>query len=477
MKRLTVVLLFFMLGLSGCSEDEAQKGQEESPTNTEVDTVEHEEAVEDDQGEQSLEIDTFHSIDPSREGMKNQTGGTFLEDISLEQELDMNVEEFMAQNKQELTNDLQRITNENQEPEALAKALAHLLGTPNYTKGIETAEAFQPDFPEPDLPGAKRVNSEEEESASVNGKAILLLDASSSMLLSVEGRVKMDIAKEAVQQFANVIGQENDVSLVVYGHKGSEADSDKQLSCEGIEEVYPMGTYDKKKFEASLNNFESKGWTPLADAIDKAAEMSKGLEGEITLYIVSDGVETCDGNPVASAEDFVKENEHRKVNIIGFNVDEDVEEQLQKVSEAGNGEFYSADDANELKETIEYEWLPSRVDLAWAHTKAPGPWEILAEYDKYDVDHDKIRALVKKEDERYNKVMKILREEEMVPEEVRDELDDLISENYNVRIDELRALRSEKIDEIDAIADEIKKRVNEWKEEMERRKDERGDIW
>ena len=259
--------------------------------------------------------------------------------------------------------------------------------------------------------------------------------------------------------------------------KDLKADSDKTLSCEGIEEIYSLSTFDEKEFEIALNNFQSKGWTPLAGAIDKADEMSQVLEGDITLYIVSDGVETCDGDPVKSAESFVKNNEHRQVNIIGFNVDEDAEEQLKNVSEAGNGEFYKANNANELKDTIEFEWLPSRGDLAWAFTKAPGPWEILDEYDRYDVAHEKIGVLAQKEKERYDQAITILREEEMLSNLSLNELKNRMTEHYVTRIDELRDLRLEKISEVDAIADEIKQQVNEWKEEMERKKEERGDVW
>ncbi|QHS24371.1 VWA domain-containing protein [Virgibacillus sp. MSP4-1] len=468
MKKFALLLFCFIIALSACSKDDASQNKPDEKTG-----AENQQSQEND----LLDISVLSAVDPSREGMKNQTGGILMEELSFQQELDMNVEEFMSEKKQELTGQLETVATETQDPEKLEHALVKLLGTPNYASAIETAEAYKPDFPEPELPGAKRANDEEDGKITENGKAILLLDASSSMLLKVDGKVKMNIAKEAVQEFADVIGQKQDVSLIVYGHKGSEADADKQKSCKGIEEIYPMGSYDKKKFKASLNKFESKGWTPLAGAIEKAAEMSKGLKGEITVYIVSDGVETCDGDPVAAAKSFSEDNDHRKVNIIGFNVDQDAEKQLKKVSEAGNGEYYSANHADDLKETIEYEWLPSRVDLAWAHTKAPGPWEILDKYDEYDVDHDKIRALVKKEKERYDEAVSILRQEELVSNEVIDELRDLISENYSLRFDELQELRSEKLDEVDAIADDIRERVDQWKEEMLRKKDEQGDLW
>ncbi|SHF95117.1 vWA domain-containing protein [Ornithinibacillus halophilus] len=482
MKKIIFVLLFFSLCLAACSNEEPENELEPDDNNSvaEVEDNDDQNQIENDHQEKEEErfsIASLSIVDPSREGMINQVGGQLLEGITLEQEIEMDAKQFVSEHTDELTEYLQLVTSETQNPIDIEKAIVHFLGSPNYTEAIESALAYDPDFPEPDLPGAKVVEGEEEGEQAEKGKAILLLDASSSMLLSVDGRVKMDIAKEAVQQFADVIGQDNDISLVVYGHKGSESGADKQLSCETIEEIYPLGAYEQGSFEESLASFESKGWTPLAGAIEKATEMSQDTEGAITLYIVSDGVETCDGNPVLAAESFVKENEHRKVNIIGFNVNQDAEEQLKDVSEAGNGEYYSADDADELKETIEYEWLPSRAELAWAHTKAPGPWEILRKYEEYDEDHDKIRALVKKEDERYDQALIILRDEEMVPREVRDELRDLLSGNYTKRFDELRDLRSQKIDEINAISDEIKERVNEWKEEMSRRKDERGDAF
>ena len=170
----------------------------------------------------SISIPNLSEVDPSRNGMKNQSSGILMKDISLEQELEIDIEEFMAENKEELTEYLQKVIDETQNPKELEQAIVYLLGTANYSETIKTAEAFKPEFPEPDLPSAEKVKGEKGVTTQEKGKAILLLDASSSMLLTVDGRVKMDIAKEAVQQFAEIIGQDSDVSLVVYGHKGSQ---------------------------------------------------------------------------------------------------------------------------------------------------------------------------------------------------------------------------------------------------------------
>src|SRR5690606_20470325 len=148
-------------------------------------------------------------------------------------------------------------------------------------------------------------------------------------------------------------------------------------------------------------------------------------------------------------------------------VDKKAEDQLTAVSEAGNGKYYSANNAEEIQETIEYEWLPSMGEIAWAHMKAPGPWEILAEYDKYREEHKRIRQLIDKEKDRLDAAMNMIIEEEMVTLETYRKIEELVSSRYSSKMDISRDLESQKIKEIDDKAKEIKDRVYKWIEEME----------
>lgn len=452
-------LLFIV---ASCSEDNQTKVEE--PNDDEKQVA--------DENPQDRESDTTMKVEIGAlaateilEDIKDQPTGILVNDLTLDNELSTDSKDVMESLNEELHEQLVNILNETKEPEVIESALIKLLGSPNYKEAIEIAEDFQPDFEDPYLPNPKRV-SESGNSEEI-GQAIILLDASSSMLLSIDGEVKMNIAKDAVLRFADVIGQESEVSLVVYGHKGSEDNSDIKISCEGIEEIYPMGAYNSEAFEDSLSTFDSKGWTPLAGAINKATEMIAELEGAVTVYIVSDGVETCDGDPIQAAKDFVMNHEDRSVNIIGFNVDKKAEDQLTAVSEAGNGKYYSANNAEEIQETIEYEWLPSMGELAWAHMKAPGPWEILAEYDKYREEHKRIRQLIDKEKDRLDAAMNMIIEEEMVTLETYRKIEELVSSRYSSKMDISRDLESQKIKEIDDKAKEIKDRVYKWIEEME----------
>src|SRR5690606_41143319 len=60
------------------------------------------------------------------------------------------------------------------------------------------------------------------------------------------------------------------------------------------------------------------GWTPVAGALESAKESFAGLDAETNtnlIYLVSDGIETCDGDPVAAAKNFADSDrsEERRV--------------------------------------------------------------------------------------------------------------------------------------------------------------------
>ena len=134
----------------------------------------------------------------------------------------------------------------------------------------------------------------------------ILLDASGSMGGQVPGGIKMDLAKKAIKKFSSSLPEGVNVSLIVYGHKGTGSSKDKELSCGSIETVYPLGSYDEGRFQQALDHFKPKGWTPLGAAIETAKrdlQQETGENVQNIIYVVSDGVETCGGDPVKAAKE------------------------------------------------------------------------------------------------------------------------------------------------------------------------------
>ncbi|RLQ91498.1 VWA domain-containing protein [Planomicrobium sp. Y74] len=194
----------------------------------------------------------------------------------------------------------------------------------------------------------------------------ILLDASGSMAGEVSGGQKMKLAKSAIQKYASDLPEGSNIMLRVYGHEGTGTDADKAMSCASNEVVYNLGTYDEKKFTESLEQFDPAGWTPLAGAIEAAEADLKEQKGENVrnvVYVVSDGIETCDGDPVAAAASLNESDIQAEVNIIGFDVDNEGQKQLEEVAKAGEGQYKSVYSESELNEYLEQEY--SRLYWEW----------------------------------------------------------------------------------------------------------------
>ncbi len=93
-----------------------------------------------------------------------------------------------------------------------------------------------------------------------------------------------------------------------------------------------------------LARFQPTGWTPVAGALRAAAEAFRGKEGEVNrVYLVSDGIETCDGDPVAAARQLHETTGLAvQVNVVGFGVDRDAAQQLRRVAEVAGGTYHDA---------------------------------------------------------------------------------------------------------------------------------------
>lgn len=185
---------------------------------------------------------------------------------------------------------------------------------------------------------------------------IIALDASGSMAARVRGKTKMNVAKSAIAQFASHLPQNAKVGLTVFGHQGSNQAVDKAVSCAGIEDVYPLSQLDNLQFTQAVNSFQPTGFTPLATTLELLnANLSTydSATNQNVVYLVSDGIETCDGDPVLAASQLHASNAKAVVNAIGFDVDEAAQKQLKAVAAAGGGEYFAANDADELNRVFE----------------------------------------------------------------------------------------------------------------------------
>jgi Ca-activated chloride channel family protein len=195
-------------------------------------------------------------------------------------------------------------------------------------------------------------------------RVILVLDASGSMWGQINGATKMDIAKQVVGKVVGKWNAEDELGLVAYGHREKGA-------CTDIETLLEPGALDAGQFMSAVNGLTPKGKTPMTQAVRQAAESLKFTEKAATVILVSDGIETCDPDPCAVADELEKMGIGLTVHTVGFGLDDKgAVAQLKCLAERTGGLAVLADNADELEsalnKTVEAQPAPAPEPVAAA---------------------------------------------------------------------------------------------------------------
>ena len=161
----------------------------------------------------------------------------------------------------------------------------------------------------------------------------------------IDGKAKMDVAKEVMADLIDGLPDNVNVGLEVYGHR-SKGD------CNDIETMVDVGAINKQALIDRINSIEPKGKTPIAKSLEMAGQKLGSAEEETTIILVSDGEETCEGNACTYIKDLREKGISVKVHVVGFDVGQKEKEQLSCIAEAGGGRYYTANNADQLKKAL-----------------------------------------------------------------------------------------------------------------------------
>lgn len=184
-------------------------------------------------------------------------------------------------------------------------------------------------------------------------RVIVAVDASGSMAGRVSSRQKLDLAKAAAAAFVEELPETAEAGLLVFGQAGNNRADGKAQSCAAVDLPVQM-TRERAALVRSVSTIRPVGWTPLAAALQRAEALlaANGRPGEQVIYVVSDGQETCGGDPVAVARSINQGATKAIINIIGFAVPSGEAASLQAVAAAGGGSFVNAGTDREVDATV-----------------------------------------------------------------------------------------------------------------------------
>lgn len=178
---------------------------------------------------------------------------------------------------------------------------------------------------------------------------VLVFDASNSMNKSFDSASRIDVAKEAFVELLGVLPEGMNLGIFVYGRRTEK--EDRAASCVDIEEVFPIqpfGASLKGRMTSEILDTTARGLTPLADALIAAADALSVLPGEGTIILLSDGEETCGGDPLAAAQRIGAIVPQIVLYVVGLDVDAAGRATLTALAEATGGEYRHVDEAGDL---------------------------------------------------------------------------------------------------------------------------------
>ena len=185
---------------------------------------------------------------------------------------------------------------------------------------------------------------------SLNDRSVeILVDASRSMWGQIDGVSKMAIAKDILHDASSRLPEDLDLALRAYGD-GSDS---TENNCTDSSLLVPFGLSNRAPVHTSINDLKPRGQTPIAYALRQAAKDFAHLQSERTLVLVTDGIESCGGDPVAAAREL--RDQGITTHVIGFGMSNAKDEDtwsLQAIASASGGHFFTADSADELKKAI-----------------------------------------------------------------------------------------------------------------------------
>jgi Mg-chelatase subunit ChlD len=177
----------------------------------------------------------------------------------------------------------------------------------------------------------------------------IVVDASRSMWGQIDGQAKMSIAKNILQDVSYWFPEDLDLALRAYG----SASPSESNNCGDSTLLVPFSEYNREPIRAAVSGLRPTGQTPIAFALKQAAHDFGSLQSDRAVVLVTDGIESCGGDPARAARELSEQG--IMVHVIGFGLanaaDEDTYS-LQAIANASGGRYVTARSAEELKAAL-----------------------------------------------------------------------------------------------------------------------------
>ncbi|WP_112323436.1 VWA domain-containing protein [Oceanibium sediminis] len=190
-----------------------------------------------------------------------------------------------------------------------------------------------------------------------SGAIEVILDASGSMLQRLNGERRIAIAHDALARLVErTLPEGTPFAFRAFGLQEDACRTELRL---------PLAPLDRDVAAAEIRGVPAINLakTAIADSLLAAGADLAHSSAPRVIVLVTDGEETCDGNPEAAIRSLRDSGLDVRVNIVGFAIDDaDLARTFADWAKAGGGAYFDAGDAEALSTAVESALIP-RFDV------------------------------------------------------------------------------------------------------------------
>ncbi|HNP17722.1 MAG TPA: VWA domain-containing protein [Fulvivirga sp.] len=178
-------------------------------------------------------------------------------------------------------------------------------------------------------------------------RILFLLDGSASMMAKWGNDSRMDVAKSLLTDLVDSlkVNPNLELALRAYGHLYSR----NSQNCKDTKLEVGFARKNHQQIIARLKQINPRGTTPIAYSLEQAAgDFSLDKNYRNIVIIITDGIESCGGDPCAVSLALQKKGVFLRPFVIGLGIDKDFAKNFSCL-----GEFYDAKDISTFQTALQ----------------------------------------------------------------------------------------------------------------------------
>jgi len=182
--------------------------------------------------------------------------------------------------------------------------------------------------------------------ALAEGPMIIVMDGSGSMWGQIDGRAKLEIARDTVADVLDGLPADRALGLLAYGHR-------EKGNCDDIELIVAPQANSSPAILSAVRSMRFLGKTPLTQAVRQAAEALRYTEQAASVVLVTDGLETCEADPCALGTELAELGLKFTAHVVGFGLTEQEGAAVACLAENTGGLYIQAKNAKGLADALD----------------------------------------------------------------------------------------------------------------------------